>query len=156
MKPKFTTKGTELIRQVKAELFAPYSEKSSLLFTCFPALGLGNFSIQFIEENQPFLIVRQWRPENSSYSLGVHLYDLNNIYIGERRIALSEEDCSWIREIKNQDLSVQKSDGIMLDGVEYFLTLKGETVSWTLIDSVSTELGNALNNLCVLAGFSLK
>ncbi|MGV3611328.1 MAG: hypothetical protein ACO1N0_10290 [Fluviicola sp.] len=154
MKSKFTTSGTELIRQVKAELFAPYSEKSSLLFTCFPALGLGNFSIQFIEEVKPFLIVRQWRPENSSYSLGVHLYDLNNTYIGEKRIALSEEDCSWIREIKNCDLSIGRSDGIMLDGAEYSLTLQGKTVSWTLIDIISPELENALKKLSAVSGLN--
>ncbi len=153
MKPKLTANGTELINQVQSELTARFSDQCVLLFAVRPALGIGHCSVQFIESETPFLITREWKPEREdNYPLGIH--DLNNIYIAERRIALSTEDCKFIHEIKNLDLTIEKSNGIMLDGANYLLELEEKTIGWTLIDGISAELENALKQLTDLAGIS--
>ena len=153
MKRKLTSKGTELIRQVQSELTAPFSDQCVLLFAVCPALGIGHCSVQFIESESPFLIAREWKPEREdNYPLGIH--DLNNIYIGERRIALSKEDAAFIREIKHLDLGIEKSSGIMLDGANYSLRIEEKTIRWTLIDTISAELENALKQLTDLANIS--
>ena len=154
MKPKLTTSGTALIRQVQLELNQPYSEKCSLLFSVCPALGIGHCSVQFIEEQTPFLIVREWRPERQElYPTGI--YDLNTIYIAEKRIALSTTDSVFIRSIKNVDLKIEKSTNIMLDGASYTLVLDDQTIHWTLIDKLSPELQESLNKLIHVAGIGL-
>ena len=157
MKSAFTTSGNEFINQVHSKVAAPFSEKRVLLFTCFPAFGTGTFSIQYIEDETPFLITREWKPDaNSAYPLGVHLYDLNSISIRERKMLVSESAREWIYGMKQMDWTVRKSEGIMLDGVHYSLTFEEKTIRWTYGDAVSPELESALEKLCQVAGFSLK
>lgn len=157
MKSAFTTSGNEFMNQVRSKVEVPFSEKCVLLFTCFPAFGTGTFSIQYIEDETPFLITRKWEPDaNSAYPLGIHLYDLNNIFIEERKNPVSESECEWICGIKQMDWTVRKSDGIMLDGVLYSLTFEEKTIRWTYMDKVSPELETALDKLCRVAGFLLK
>ena len=152
MKPKLTTSTTHLINQVQLELTAPFSDRCTLLFAVKPAVGMGHFSIQLIEEESPFLIVREWRPDRqTSYPTGI--FDLNDVYIGERRLVLLHADYAFIQGIKDLDRGVKKSEGIVLDGADYSLIVGDETIRWTLADQLSPELDAALSKLCALAGF---
>lgn len=153
MKPKFTTSGNAFIEQVRAGLIAPGSPECAWIFACFPAFGTGSFAIQFVEGDSPFLLVRKWNPSvHSAFPHGVHLYDLNQIAFEERKMVLSEVDFQWISRIREWDWTVKKSDGIMLDGVEYVFIYGEKTIRWEFIDSLSPGLEEVLDRLCRLAG----
>lgn len=153
MKPQFTTSGSAFIEQVQAGLIAPGSPECAWIFASFPAFGTDSFAIQFLAGDSPVLLVRKWNPTTrSAFPLGVHLYDLNQITYNERTITLSEQDLPWIAKIVESDWTVKKSDGIMLDGVEYVFISGENNIRWKFIDSLSPGLEEVLDRLCRLAG----
>jgi hypothetical protein len=155
MKPALTTSGNEFMKRVASKLAIPHSDNCTLFFSVFPSLGTDHFSIQLIEEERPFLIARQWKwNQNTSYPLGVHIYDLNNIRIDERKIPVSSEDYTSISGIREMEIIVEELDGIMLDGNNVKLVIGQEEYCWHTDHQISTELQGLLNKLIDLAGIS--
>lgn len=155
MKPELTTSANELIKRVESKLSIPFSDDWSLYFSIFPSLGTDHFSIQLIEEVIPFLIARQWKwDQDTSYPLGIHIYDLNSIHIVERKIPLSSSDYSLISEIKTTDIRTKELNGIVLDGEYFHLMIEGKEYHWRMRYQISKELSDLLNKLIELAGFS--
>lgn len=153
MKTELTTNANELNKRVELKLSTLFSEKCTLFFSVFPSLGTNHFSIQYVKEEQPFLIVRQWKwNQKTAFPLGIHIYDLSNINIKEQKIPLSTGDYSFISDIQEMEIIIEELDGVMLDGDYFKLVISQQEYHWRMMHQVSKELQELLDKLVRLAG----
>ena len=127
MKTRLTNKYLDFVREVETELTKPFSIDSEVIFLVFPSLGSGHFSIQLVETQTPFLIVRKWNQDlGESHQLGI--YNLDNVRVDEDRVEISAGDLLTLRNIKTVDKGVKELNGIILDGVDFKLIVRGQEI----------------------------
>jgi hypothetical protein len=82
---RLTNKYSDFVKHVESELSKPFSSDTRVVFSVFPALGSGLFSVQLVEEANSCVLVRQWNQDlGDSYQLGI--YKLDNVKIEEEKL----------------------------------------------------------------------
>lgn len=151
MSTRLTNKYLDFISHVETELTKPFSGDSEFIFTVFPSLGSGHFSIQLIEADEPFLLVRQWSQDlGEGGRLGI--YNLDSIIIDENRVLVSSDDLSAIRAIKTFDVQIKDLNSIILDGVDFSLIVRGQRFRWKTDSQISADLKALFKKIVELAG----
>jgi len=151
MKPRLTNKYLDLVSEVERELMKPFSIDSEVIFLVFPSLGYGHFSIQLVETQSPFLITRRWNQDlGESHQLGI--YNLDNVRVDEDRVEISGGDLLTLGNIKTVDKGVKELNGIVLDGVDFKLIVRGQEIHWRTSEQISIELTGLLNKMVSMAG----
>lgn len=159
MKTRLTNKYLELVEHIQRELLRPFSADSCVVFSVFPALGTGHFSIQLVDATSPFLLVRQWNQNLAdSYQLGI--YNLDNVKFDERKLSMSDKDLSIIRELIDSDIDVKETQVIILDGVDFELKVASENRTdiyhWRSEEQISSKTKALIKKLVDVAGLQQK
>lgn len=155
MKTRLTNKYLDLVSEVEKELIEPFSIDSEIIFIVFPSLGCGHFSIQLVEDQKPFLIVRRWNQDlGEGHQLGI--YNLDNVRVDENRVEISRDDLLTLRNINSVEKGVKESNGIVLDGVDFKLIVRGQGIHWRTSEQISNELTELLNKMVSMAGLQQK
>lgn len=154
MKTQLTNNHLDFAKHIEGELSKPFSANSLVVFSVFPSLGSGHFSIQVIVEDSPFLLVRQWDQDlGESYQLGI--YNLDNVKINEERIKLSNKDLQAIQELAGADIAVKELKGMILDGVDFELAIcrqgKTKVYHWRTEEQISIETKALIEKLVDMA-----
>ena len=155
MKSRLTNSYFDLVKQVECELSKPFSNNSLVVFSVFPSLGRGYFSIQVVEELIPFIVIRKWSQDlGDSSHLGI--YNLDNLKIEEEKMNISDEDILSIRAITKTGMWVKDLSEIILDGVDFELRVtrpaKVETYHWRIEEQISVEMKELVRKLIDIAG----
>jgi hypothetical protein len=159
MKTRLTNKYLEFVEHIKGELSKPFSTESCVVFSVFPALGTGHFSIQLVDATGRFLLVRQWNQDLAdSYQLGI--YNLDNVKLDERKLSISDKDLFIIRDLIHSDLDVKETQAIILDGVDFELRVtrenKTDIYQWRTEEQISDKTKNLIKKLVDVAGLQHK
>ena len=151
MSTRLTNKYLDFISHVETELTKPFSAASEIIFAVFPSLGSGHFSIQLIETDEPFLLVRQWSQDlGEGGRLGI--YNLDSITIDENQVLVSSDNLSAIRKIKTTDIEIKDSKEIILDGVDFGLIVRGQRFRWRTDSQISADLKGLLEKMVEVVG----
>lgn len=155
MNTRLTNNHLDFVKHIEAELSRPFSANNFVVFSAFPSLGSGHFAIQVIAGDQPFLLVRHWEQDlGENYQLGI--YNLDNVKIDEGRVNLSDKDLYAIQELASLDIKVEPLEGIILDGVEFQLTIckqgKTSVYHWRAEVQISTDTKRLIMKLVDMAG----
>jgi hypothetical protein len=122
MKTRLTTDYSEYIKKVELKLMNPFSGDTRILYSMFPELGNGHFSIQLIEAKQPYILFRQWVQDlGESARLGV--YHLQNISIEEKIINIPASDYHEMYALADSEIEISAMKGLMLDGANHYLVI---------------------------------
>jgi hypothetical protein len=159
MKARLTNSYIEFVKHVEEELSTPQSANSRVFFSAFPSLGCGHFSIELVEEDCPFLLVKQWDQDlGESYHLGI--YNLNNVKITEKKVSLSDKDFLIIQELVNTDIIVEILKKIVLDGADLKLRInrqdKIEEFLWRTDEQISNVALALIKKFVNLADIKVK
>jgi hypothetical protein len=151
MKTRLTSKYSEYINCIEAELTTPFSIDSNVIFSILPSMGSGHFSIQLIEAGRPFLLVRHWN-QDPGQNIPLGIFNLDNIKIDEDQVEISADDISILRNIKTIDIEIKDLDGIILDGIDFKLIVNGQQFQWRASEQITMELQQLLSKMIDLAG----
>lgn len=159
MKTRLTNKYLEFVEHIQGELSKPFSADSCVVFSVFPALGTGHFSIQLVDATSPFLLVRQWNQNLAdSYQLGI--YNLDNVKLDERKLSMSDKDLFIIRDLIQSDIDVKETQAIFLDGVDFELRVarenKTDIYHWRTEEQISDKIRTLIKRLVDVAGLQQK
>ena len=154
MKTRLTNKYLDFVKHVEGELSKPFSAYTRVVFSVFPALGSGHFSIQLVEEANSFVLVRQWNQDlGDSYQLGI--YNLDNVKIDEKKLSISDKDLRTIIDLAKTDIVVKNLEAIILDGVDFELKImaveKTEAHHWRTEEQISTKTKELVKKLVDVA-----
>lgn len=155
MKTRLTNNYLDLINHVETELTKSRSANSEVIFSVLPSLGSGHFSIQLIEADKPYLLVRQWN-QDLGQSIQLGIYNLDSVIINEKEIQLADDDLSMLRNIKKSNIEIKDLSRIIVDGVYFRLTIGGQDFDWGTSDQISIELKEVLNKMLIMAGLQHK
>jgi hypothetical protein len=155
MKTRLTNKYLDFVEHVESELSKPFSFDTRVVFSVFPALGSGHFSVQIVQEANPFVLVRQWNQDlRYSYQLGI--YNLDNVKIEEEILGISDKDLRTIIDLAKADIEVKDLETIILDGVDFELKIKEvektEVYHWRTEEQISTKTNELVKKLVDVAG----
>ncbi|NOS93074.1 MAG: hypothetical protein HOP30_14215 [Cyclobacteriaceae bacterium] len=155
MMTRLTNNHIEFAEHIRNELSKPFSMDSCVVFSAFPSLGTGHFSIQLVDNSNPFLLVRQWNQDlGDSYALGI--YNLDNVKIDEKKIKILDQDLFTIRDLIHADLGVKELKAIILDGVDFELRVirQGQTniYHWRTKAQISGKTNALIEKLVDVAG----
>jgi len=155
MKTRLTNNYLDFVKHIEVELSKPFSAESRIVFSMFPALNTGHFSIQLIDGDSPFLLVKQWIQDlHDSYQRG--LYNLDNVRIWEQRISISDKDLLTIRSLAEASIEIKELDGIIIDGVEFELRInipgKANIYRWQTDRQISNGIKELTKKLVDIAG----
>lgn len=154
-----TNSHIEFTKHVEGELSTLQSARSIIFFSVFPSLGCGHFSIELVEEDCPFLLVKQWDQDlGESYRSGI--YHLNNVNISQKKVSLSNKDLLVIRELVETDIIVEKLKKIILDGADIKLRInrqdKIEEFHWRTDEQISNRVLALIKKFVNLTGIKVK
>jgi len=155
MKTRLTNNHLDFVKHIEGELAKPFSPDSIIVFSVFPSLGSGHFSVQVIVGDYPFLLVRQWDQDLAeSYQLGI--FNLDTIKINEERVNLSDIELKTIQELASVDMKIEELKGLILDGVDFKLSIsrQGNTKAyhWRTEEQISIETKGLIKKLVDVAG----
>jgi hypothetical protein len=155
MKTRLTNKYLDFEEHIRNELSKPFSADSCVVFSAFPSLGTGHFSVQLVGNSNPFLLVRQWTQAlGDSYPLGI--YNLDNVKIDEKKINILDKDFFTICDLIHADLEVKESKAIILDGVDFELRVIGQgrtnIYHWRTEEQISSKTKDLIEKLVDVAG----
>lgn len=118
-------------------------------------LGSGHFSIQLVELETAFLLVRQWN-QNLGQNTPLGIYNLNHITIEEKQIILSTNELSTLKKIKSARKKVKSLNSIILDGIDFILIVSGQEIHWKTSEQITVTLKKLLNKMIALAKLQTK
>ena len=152
---RLTNKYSDFVKHVESKLSNPFSSDTRVVFSVFPALGSGHFSVQIVEEENSFVLVRRWNQDlGDSYQLGI--YNLDNVKIEEEKLSISDEDLRTIIDLVETNIEVKDLKSILLDGVDFELKVRAEETfhvhHWRTDDQISTKTKELVRKLVDVAG----
>jgi hypothetical protein len=159
MKTRLTNNYLDFTEHIQRDLSKPFSTDSCVVFSVFPSLGTGHFSVQLVDTTNPFLLVRQWNQDlRDSYRLGI--YNLNNVKIEEKKLSVTDEDLFTIRDLIHAGIEVKESEAIILDGVDFKLRITGPKTTgnyhWRTREQISNNTMDLIEKLVDMAGLKHK
>lgn len=147
-----TTDNIKFTDKIKSDLESTVDNSTRLILTIFPALSYDRHSIHFIKTNNPHLIIKTWdsKTDNEKFQLGV--YNLDYLAINKRQVALTADQVIQLDNLIAADLKVDKLDGFILDGINYFLKITDDkNFEWQDKNQLNKNLADLFDKLCALA-----
>jgi len=155
---RITTDYLLFFKEVESRLNERFSTDSVLLYSELPTISPGAYSIQVVQQRNPFLLVRRWDTEYTGNNQQVRgIYRLDDIVMREEHIELSQDvmDSLLDPHILNS-ISINAHDHILLDGIIFGLTISTaqRTVSfnWDLPKQLNHPAIQLIGMLHELAG----
>ncbi len=157
MKSRITTDYLLFFKEVESRLNERFSTDSVLLYSALPTIGPGAYSIQVVQEQDPFLLVRRWDTEYMSNNQVSGIYRLDGIVMREDRIDLSQDNVDRLLDPRIlNNIAIRDHDSILLDGVIFGLSINtGQwtgTFSWDLPKQLNPTTIQLIEMLHELAG----
>lgn len=150
---RITNNRDAYFKKIRDLLSKKHSEKTQLVFTVFPAFHEGSYSIQLINGERPYLLLKL--PSIILDNIGdLGIYSMNDIVMAEKIIKLSAEEFSDLSKALSGNLIVKERKTVVLDGVSFSLTLFGEepkTLEWMLDERPNEEVSSIVNRLNQIA-----
>ncbi len=149
MSGRITNNSYQYQLELKARFISPFNSDTRIIYSVFPAFYEGNYSLQLIDEDEPYILVRKWKQDISNSShLGI--YKPDDISFEETQINISKEQRDKLLEIAERKLIANGLETVMLDGVTFDLIIYGkenQKLTWQLPEQLNNQALKLTNQL---------
>jgi len=159
MKSRITTDYLLFFKEVENRLNQLFSSDSVLLYSALLTISPGAYSVQVVNEQNPFLLVRRWDTEYMSNNQVSGIYSLDGIVMREERIDLSQNNVNKLLDPRIlNNIAISDHNKILLGGVRFYLAFctknQSNTYSWQLSEQLNKAVQELIGTVHGLAGFN--